>query len=207
MMAVEARIIEKRFGERIVLSNVNLNLAQGSFTAIAGPSGYGKTTLLRIVAGLDREYRGTVLAPERLGFVFQEPLLLPWLTVRENVAVTGRGDADRLLKAVGLEASGDWYPRALSLGMARRVSLARALSVSPELLLLDEPFVSLDKETAMEMRVLLKHLWQEQRFTCLMITHDLAEAEAVAERIVLLGGSPATIVSDRMVQPKSRSNS
>jgi NitT/TauT family transport system ATP-binding protein len=199
-MPIEIRIVEKRFGKRVVLSNIDLNLARGSFVAIAGPSGCGKTTLLKIIAGLDRDYSGNAIAPERLGFVFQEPLLLPWLTVRENIAITGHGDPDQLLKAVGLEASAALYPRALSLGMARRVSLARALSVSPELLLLDEPFVSLDKDTALEVRVLLKQLWQKQRFTCLMITHDLAEAEMTAGRIVVLGGSPATIVSDRMTQ-------
>jgi ABC-type nitrate/sulfonate/bicarbonate transport system ATPase subunit len=203
-MAFEINIAEKRFGERVVLRDIALGLVPGSFTAIAGPSGCGKTTLLRMVAGLDRHYRGKVMVPERLGFVFQEPLLLPWLTVRDNISVTGLGDAGRLLKAIGLEASGALYPRALSLGMARRVSLARALSVSPELLLLDEPFVSLDKETASDMRALLKRLWQEQRFTCLMITHDLAEAEAIAERIVLLGGSPAKIMSDRPIQARDR---
>jgi ABC-type nitrate/sulfonate/bicarbonate transport system ATPase subunit len=205
-MSVEIKIAEKRFSEHVVLQDIALSLVPGSFTAIAGPSGCGKTTLLRIIAGLDHRYSGKVITPERLGFVFQEPTLLPWLTVRDNISVTGHGDANRLLKAVGLEASGALYPRALSLGMARRVSLARALSVSPELLLLDEPFVSLDKETASDMRALLKRLWQEQRFTCLMITHDLAEAEAIAERIVLLGGSPATIRSDRRIHAGDRAN-
>jgi ABC-type nitrate/sulfonate/bicarbonate transport system ATPase subunit len=120
--------------------------------------------------------------------------------------VTQYGDADQLLKAVGLEGSGSLYPRALSLGMARRVSLARALSVSPELLLLDEPFVSLDRQTALEMRLLLKDLWRKQRFTGLLVTHDLAEAEAIAEQIVVLGGSPATILSHHAIQPKSALN-
>ncbi len=189
-------IQRKSFGQRHVLRDVTFDLDPGSFTVITGPSGSGKTTLLRIIAGLDDDYAGSVSGVGRLGVVFQEPRLLPWMTVGGNIEIVGGTAIRDALTAVGLEDDINTFPRALSLGMARRAALARALSIGPETLLLDEPFVSLDEATANEMRKLVAGLWHKHRFTCVLVTHAVAADRMAAQRLIRLEGAPATIAED-----------
>jgi NitT/TauT family transport system ATP-binding protein len=193
----------KRFGERLVLRGINLDLPRSSFTVITGPSGSGKTTLLRLIAGLDRDFAGSITGTGRLAMVFQEPRLMPWMTVRQNIALVRGRDIDAALAAVGLAGEADTYPRALSLGMARRAALARALAIRPETLLLDEPYVSLDEATAAEMRRLVVRLWQEHGFTCVLVTHAVENDRLAAQRLIRIAGAPATVVEDAVLATSS----
>jgi ABC-type nitrate/sulfonate/bicarbonate transport system ATPase subunit len=186
---------------RRVLQNLRLTLARGEAGAVLGPSGCGKSTLLRIIAGLDHAYSGRVTLPEhsRLGMVFQEPRLLPWRSVRDNIAIaapqaSGR-EIDALLDAFGLAGHAAQFPGRLSLGLARRAALARALAVKPDLLLLDEPLVSLDAPLALALRERIARLIDETHVTTLIVTHDVAEAIALADRIFVLSTSPARVVA------------
>jgi ABC-type nitrate/sulfonate/bicarbonate transport system ATPase subunit len=184
-----------------VLGELSFSLANGEVAALVGPSGCGKTTLLRIIAGLDRDYQGTVRLPEhcRLGMVFQEPRLLPWRSVEANVRLaapeaTG-ATLDALFQTLGLAAHRGHYPGELSLGLARRVALARAFAVNPDLLVLDEPFVSLDAALAQRLRSELVELVRSRPVTTLLVTHDVEEAIGLADRLLVLSGSPARIVA------------
>ena len=187
------------------IENLSLSLNEHEFVCLVGPSGCGKTTLLNIIAGLDPEFAGSIEFPlqrtPHLGYVFQEPRLLPWRTVRENLtlALPKKQDPaiiDELLAMTGLSKFQHIYPQRLSLGMSRRVALARAFAVAPDLLLMDEPFVSLDAPTAQSMRELLIQLWSERPHTVLFVTHDLREAIALADRLIFLTPPPATIQSE-----------
>jgi sulfonate transport system ATP-binding protein len=192
-----------------VLGELAFGLADGEVVALVGPSGCGKTTLLRIIAGLDRDYQGSVRLPEhcRLGMVFQEPRLLPWRSVEANVrlAAPDATDAtlDALFQTLGLGAHRGHYPGELSLGLARRVALARAFAVAPDLLVLDEPFVSLDTALAERLRSELVELVRSRPVTTLLVTHDVEEAIGLADRLLVLSGSPARIVADVAV-PRPR---
>lgn len=181
----------------------HLALEAGSFTALLGPSGCGKTTILRIIAGLDTAYEGHLhwRAPPRTGFVFQEPNLLPWRTVRQNIELTKAGafgddELDELSERLGLADLMDRFPTELSLGLARRVALARAFASAPSVLLLDEPFASLDEATASRLRALLLDVEARWRVTTLLVTHNLREAIELADRLILLAPRPASIVAD-----------
>jgi ABC-type nitrate/sulfonate/bicarbonate transport system ATPase subunit len=192
-----------------VLGELAFGLANGEVVALVGPSGCGKTTLLRIIAGLDRDYQGTVRLPEhcRLGMVFQEPRLLPWRSVEANVRLAAPEATDSALDALfqtlGLAAHRAHYPGELSLGLARRVALARAFAVAPDLLVLDEPFVSLDAALAERLRFELVELVTRRPVTTLLVTHDVEEAIGLADRLLVLSGSPARIVADVTV-PRPR---
>ena len=189
-------------GSLQIISGLTLSLRNGEVGALVGPSGCGKTTLLRIIAGLDRNFEGTVQLPDhgRLGVVFQEPRLLPWRTLEQNVRLAAPqvSDAtlDALFGALGLASHRHHYPGELSLGLARRVALARAFAVDPDLLLLDEPFVSLDDALALRLRDELIDLVNRRPVTTLLVTHNLDEAIALADRVFLLTASPARVVAE-----------
>jgi NitT/TauT family transport system ATP-binding protein len=198
----EKSFVGPRGARRVILGAIGFRVAHGEVVAVVGPSGIGKTTLLNILAGIEADFAGKVqLNGGRVGYVFQEPRLLPWRTVRENVAlVLPRGHApeivDHLLEQVGLADVAATYPQRLSLGMARRVALARALAVEPELLLLDEPFASLDTATAERLYRLLLSLWRARSFAVVLVTHDLHEAVRLADRILVIGDTPSRLVAD-----------
>ena len=207
MLKLEIRA--KRFGERDAIRDLSLEAAAGEFVALVGPSGCGKTTALTIAAGLDRAFDGSVDYGGHLGgrdpvlgYVFQNPRLLPWRTVRQNVALVlpkplrGNGLVDEWLAAMGLSEVADQYPTRLSVGMARRVALARAFAVQPDLLLMDEPFVSLDELTAQRLRALLADTLERRPATVLFVTHNLREAIQLADRILVMAPSPTRVVAE-----------
>lgn len=191
-----------------VLGEIALDIGHGSFVVLTGPSGCGKSTLLNIVAGLDRDYAGSVSFDQTdpaMTYVFQSPRLLPWRTVYQNIALAlPEGDErlariPELLQRVGLAEAADVYPERLSLGMQRRASLARGFVCDPDVLLMDEPFVSLDDPTAEALRRLLVDLWKRRPTTVLFVTHDRSEAVTLGTRILRMGGTPATVLSDTEV--------
>jgi NitT/TauT family transport system ATP-binding protein len=191
-----------------VVQGLKLRLEAGSFGALIGPSGCGKTTILRIAAGLDRDFRGELKTPGsgRLGMVFQEPRLLPWRTVEQNIRLAlpahePAADLTELVETLGLSAHLARYPGELSLGLARRAAIARAFAVGPDFLLLDEPFVSLDEAIAERLRDELVALTTRTRVTTLFVTHDLAEAVQLADRLFFLSDPPAHILFEKSLPP------
>ena len=194
------------------IENLTFAAQPGEFVAIVGPSGAGKTTLLNLIAGLDREMEGSIFfhtgqerrAHPRTSFMFQEPRLLPWLTVQQNLelVLTPQQRAHPttpvpdLLAQVGLTGCAALFPGQLSGGMQRRVALLRAFIIEPNLLLMDEPFQSLDAPTADQLRVLLQALWQRTHPTVLFVTHSLREAISLADRILFLSGQPSRVILD-----------
>jgi sulfonate transport system ATP-binding protein len=199
-----------------VLEAIDLAVAPGEFVAFLGPSGCGKSTLLRLIAGLERPYAGRVLMGERSVekpdpsriLVVQEPTLYPWRTVRQNVALgletrglvrTQGGRIEATLRLVGLDGFDNAFPHQLSGGMAQRAALARALVNEPSVLLMDEPLANLDSMTRMSMQSELMALWQRERFTAFLVTHDVEEALYLAERIVVLSHRPSRIVAELAV--------
>ena len=185
-----------------VLHDIAFTAAPGSVVALFGPSGTGKTTTLRIVMGLDTDFEGRVAKlPGRLGAMFQEPRLAPWLTVADNLRlVVTEGvkppDIAALLAEVGLPGAERRLPRELSLGMARRAALARALAVSPAVLVLDEPFASLDPQLAGSLAAVIRGRASRTGTAVLLSTHDLDPVFAIADRILVLSGHPATLAGD-----------
>jgi len=188
-----------QLGGSHVLGAIDLTLARGETMALVGPSGIGKTTLLRVIAGLEARYDGTCSVSGPVAVVFQEPTLLPWRTVIQNIAITTGVPPDQAhhaLEAVGLGDRASDFPSQLSLGQQRRLSLARAFAVAPEILLMDEPFVSLDPQLADEMMDLFADLRDAQGVSTILVTHMDSEAKRLADRVVTLGGSPAAIASN-----------
>ncbi|MEM7398839.1 MAG: ATP-binding cassette domain-containing protein [Pseudomonadota bacterium] len=184
------------------IRDLTLDLEPESMTVLMGPSGCGKTTLLRIVAGLDDDFAGGIDMPPhaRLGFMFQEPRLLPWRTVRQNIELVAapgfsEQDLNKLADAVGVAEMLTRYPQELSLGLARRAALARAFSTEPDLLLLDEPFVSLDERTADRLRRLLLEVWSARPTTAVMVTHNPREALQLADRLVVMAPRPTHVLA------------
>ena len=203
---------------RPVLGSLRLTVESGVRLGIIGPSGCGKTTLLNIVAGLIGGIAGRVeLGPgTRLAYVFQEPRLLPWMSVRQNVRLAlldlSRDAQDKLINAVlakvGLSRFADVWPHQLSGGMAQRAAIARALVRRPRLLLLDEPFSALDSFTRQSLQEHLLELWRDGGFTMVFVTHDIEEAVALSDRIVVLRGQPGKVVAVHDValpRPRARS--
>lgn len=199
----------------VAIQNLGFEAAQGEFIAIVGPSGAGKSTLLNIIAGLDHQFTGTIECAGKnmtqtklqLGFLFQESRLMPWLTVRENLRLVLKGrpdmattsNLDTWLDRVGLHGLGAMFPGQLSGGMQRRVALVRAFIVNPDVLLMDEPFQSLDAPTAGQLRLLLHELWKLNSPTVLFVTHNLREALSLADRVLFLSARPARVLLEQPV--------
>ena len=211
-LALTLRGVDKSFGARHVLQGLDLQVVPGEFVALVGRSGCGKSTLLRLIAGLDAPSAGTVdagAAHERR-LMFQDARLLPWKRVVDNVALGlhGRDAKDRAMQAldqVGLAGRGGDWPATLSGGQRQRVALARALVHQPRLLLLDEPLGALDALTRLEMHRLIEQLWRQHGFTALLVTHDVAEAVALADRVLLIDrGGIALDATVTLPRPRSR---
>lgn len=198
-VALQIQGLSKAFAGRSVLQALDLSVAPGEFVAIVGRSGCGKSTLLRLIAGLDASDAGRILLDDAADsdvrsttrFMFQDARLLPWKRVLDNIAIglTGPDAKDRAREAlaqVGLEDRANDWPAVLSGGQRQRVALARALVHAPRLLLLDEPLGALDALTRIEMQRLIEQLWRHHRFTVLLVTHDVAEAVALADRVLLI---------------------
>ncbi len=212
MTDLAINITEKVYprGNIVALQDLNFSVASGRFVALVGPSGAGKTTILNIILGLDHAYTGNIQIngqrlkrggahPARISCMFQEPRLMPWLTVSQNLELVlegkdNRQQVDNLVEQVELSGRQASYPGQLSGGMQRRVALARAFAVKPDLLLMDEPFLSLDEPTADRLRHLLLLLWRDLRPTVVFVTHNLREALAMADEIIFLSASPGSII-------------
>jgi NitT/TauT family transport system ATP-binding protein len=221
---LETRNLSKWFDQLEALRDLNIDIERGGFVSLVGPSGCGKTTFLRIVAGLETASAGEVLLDGRAvrapggdrGFVFQNDSLLPWRTVLANAMIgpeiAGRaGEPERrrtldLLKLVGLEGFETYYPRQLSGGMRQRVNLARALAIDPEVLLMDEPFSSLDAQTREIMQTELMRIWEQGRKTVLFVTHQIDEAVFLSDRVLVFARRPGRLqesVEIKMPRPRS----
>ncbi|MFZ0507674.1 MAG: ATP-binding cassette domain-containing protein [Methylocella sp.] len=190
---------------RVVLHDVAFSLRKGEICALLGPSGCGKTMLLRIISGLDSDFEGRIAlpSPHRIGMVFQEPRLLPWRSVAQNLRLGGsssENDLAEIVAALRLSKHLDHFPGELSLGLARRVAVARAFAVKPDLLLLDEPFVSLDTALAAQLREELLALVLKRKATTLIVTHNVAEAISLADRIIVLSAAPGRILAERTIE-------
>lgn len=211
--------IRKSFGEREVLRDINLHIPAGQFVAVVGRSGCGKSTLLRLLAGLDKPGSGELqagngplsAARDDIRLMFQDARLLPWKRVIDNVGLGLSGDwrpqAQQSLEAVGLADRANEWPAALSGGQKQRVALARALIHQPRLLLLDEPLGALDALTRIEMQQLIERLWQQHGFTVLLVTHDVSEAVAIADRVILIeDGQVGLDITIDLPRPRQRAS-
>jgi nitrate ABC transporter ATP-binding subunit len=211
-------------GHSVIVKDFNLRVSEGEFVCIIGHSGCGKSTVLSITMGLNEASEGGVIVAGKevvgpgldRGVVFQSPALLPWLTARENVLLAveqvnkggsrqkSKEIADKYLALVGLDDIADCYPEELSAGMRQRVGIARAFALEPKVLLLDEPFSLLDVITRMELQDELMRLWETERKTVLMVTHDVDEALLLADRIVMMTNGPAATVGEIVSVPFAR---
>lgn len=220
--------VNKEFGNsnsvNTVLSNINLEIKEGEFVSILGPSGCGKSTLLSIVAGLTKPSSGEVfLNGEKItkpgrdrGMVFQQAALFPWMTVEENVMFALRKEmkknearevAHQYLKMVQLSNYTKHSPHELSGGMQQRVSIARALSMNPKVLLMDEPFGALDEQTRSRLHLEIEKIWIETRKTILFVTHSIRESIKLSDRIIVMGTRPGVVLEDIQVKiPRPREN-
>lgn len=218
--AVELENVGKRFGAKVVLECVNLEIAPGELVAIVGRSGCGKSTLLRLVVGLESETEGSIRiqgtplrGPNREArLMFQDAALLPWQTVLENVALAASRNPDRwneaarALQLVGLEQRLKDWPAILSGGQRQRVALARALASKASVLLLDEPLGALDALTRLEMQKLIEDIWLCEKFTAVLVTHDVEEAAALADRVLVMEEG-RIIAENRTALPRPRDRS
>jgi len=212
MNALTIHIRRKEFRSRgkapshLAIEGLRFSVAEREFVCVLGPSGCGKTTMLNLIAGLDREYEGSIeiggSPGRRLAYVFQTPRLLPWRTVLENVRLAvgddaaSIGTARSLLVEVGLGRFENSFPGQISVGMQRRAALARAFAFRPGILLMDEPFVSLDEPSADRLRSLLAALWREHPTTVLFVTHDMREAIRLSDRLLILSRAPARVARE-----------
>lgn len=210
--------VKKSYGDNKILTDLSLKITRGEVVCLAGPSGCGKTTIFRLVAGLTKVNGGKVkfVGGMRLGYVFQEPRLLPWKTIEENLAfvqrnyLTGEEAAilrNRLLLKIGLKNFTNSYPEQLSGGMKQRLEIARALSIKPDFLLLDEPFKSIDTAMKLKVKDLFIDYLAENENSIFMITHDPVETVLLADRIYLLSSRPATIFDEIKINRKRQERS
>ena len=193
------------YGIEKVLGELELKIYSGETIAITGRSGIGKTTLIRILAGLETNHAGKQVGSPKLGYVFQEPTLLPWRTVSQNLCLIANIDEQQALSAlkeVGLHTKSEMFPNQLSLGQQRRLALARAFAVEPDLLLMDEPYVSLDAELANEMMDLFDKLRTDRSMSTVFITHSQQEIERLATRTLTLSGNPAKFTIEKCVNSR-----
>jgi NitT/TauT family transport system ATP-binding protein len=225
--AIQIHDLRKEYGtgpQRVVaLDGIDLAIGPGEFVCIVGPSGCGKSTLLKLISGLEKPVRGSVeldgrtvaAPPPGVGFMFQRDVLLPWATVAENIDIghelAGVPRHERaarvveLTKLLGLDGFADHYPAALSGGMRQRVSLGRLLAYGPKLYLMDEPFGALDAQTKLIMGQELLRIWQTHRRSVVFVTHDIEEAVALSDRVVVMTGRPGRICLDLMIDlPRPR---
>lgn len=211
--------LKKQFGETTVLEDIELNVQPGEFVAIVGRSGCGKSTLLRLISGLEESTEGAIYLDKNkvkginldTRYIFQEARLLPWKTVIDNVRIGAENKdkkvAFKALKDVGLEDKANLWPRVLSGGQKQRVALARALAGNTKLLLLDEPLGALDALTRIEMQQLIEYLWYEKGFTVILVTHDVSEAVALADRVILIEKGKITMDTRiTLARPRQRNN-
>ncbi len=221
-MALTVRNVRKSFGQLQVLADISFEVEEGNFACIVGESGCGKTTLLKIIAGIERAdegeilYNGEPIRNEDIGYVFQDDRLLPWRTALENVlfALEMRGIkdgsvAERYLELVGLKGFENYYPHQLSGGMRQRIGICRALAVNPKILLMDEPFASLDAQTRNRMQVELLKIWDKDRKTVIFVTHSIDEAVFLADEVVVLSKRPAKVIDVvriEMERPRDRTD-
>ena len=199
--------------KNVIFKNFDLKIPTGELLCIFGPSGCGKTTLLNIVAGLDNKFNGFItynkkISEEKISYLFQAPRLFPWLTAQENIEFPIKKEknckkiSNNLLEKIGLKEFANSFPNKLSGGMQRRIALARAFSTNPEVLLLDEPFISLDNKIADQLRKLLINLWKQKKPIIIFVTHDLNEAIQLSDRILFLSKLPAKILLDYKINIK-----
>ena len=196
---VEVYIREKMFNKIKILENINISLKEGEFLSIIGPSGCGKTTLLNLISSLDTNFNGTCkIYSSNISFMFQDHRLIPWLNIKENLLIVSKNknleEINELLNLVGLTDILDEYPKNLSGGMARRVSLVRSFINQPKVLFLDEPFISLDYPTANSLKKDFLKLCKKFNSTVILVTHDLSEAVHLSNRILFLSKNPATCI-------------
>lgn len=211
--------LQKQFGDATILDDIELTIEPGEFIAIVGRSGCGKSTLLRLISGLEEATHGGVYLDENkvegvnldTRFIFQEARLLPWRKIIDNVRIGAENKdkelAFRALKDVGLEDRANEWPSVLSGGQKQRISLARALAGNAKLLLLDEPLGALDALTRIEMQQLIEKLWREKGFTVILVTHDVSEAVALADRVILVEKGKITMDTKiTLARPRERNN-
>jgi NitT/TauT family transport system ATP-binding protein len=199
---VKAKNMTKKFDELTVIDGWDIEIEKGQRVVILGPSGCGKTTFLKILSGLQKVDSGSIERRyERLGFVFQEPRLIPWKSVEENLLFISndRARITEMLMNMRLKGFENYLPSQLSGGMKQRVNLARALIVDPDLLILDEPFGSLDMPVKFGIIEDINSLWNKRQFTIIMVTHDTKEAVSLADRILILSPRPSKIMSDMKI--------
>tara|TARA_B100000470_G_scaffold150389_1_gene117013 strand:+ start:1218 stop:1964 length:747 start_codon:yes stop_codon:yes gene_type:complete len=198
---------QNKQSQNLIFKNLNFTIKKGQFVSFFGPSGCGKTTLLNIISGLDKDFDGSVqtykdATNSNISYMFQAPRLFPWLTAIENIKypIKKRKNCEKiafeLIKKIGLEKYKNQYPNKLSGGMQRRVALARAFAPNPDILLLDEPFISIDKKVSNLLRKLLVTLWKKYKPIIVFVTHDLDEAIELADRICFLSNLPSKILLD-----------
>lgn len=196
---IDIKINSKYFEKKEILKDINLNIEKKEFISILGPSGCGKSTFLNILSGLDNDYDGKInLSTKNVSFMFQDHRLLPWLTIKENLLLVSKNkdinEIIELLKLIDLDEVLDFYPKALSGGMKRRVALIRAFINQPEVILLDEPFTSLDFPTAQDLKKEFLNLCQKFNPTVILVTHDISEAILFSNRILFLSKNPASLI-------------
>lgn len=196
--------LSKSFGNLKVLEELNINIGRGEFVVVLGANGCGKTTLLRIISGLEKPTKGNVLVSGEIGLIFQEPVLLPWRNVEKNIEFgleiknikERAGIVKKYIEYLGLQQFKKYYPSELSGGMKQKVVIARTLAVNPSILLMDEPFSNLDAPTKEKLAIELVEMWKKIKKTVIFVTHNIEEAIFLADRIILLGGRPGKIIKE-----------
>ncbi|QGT99115.1 ABC transporter [Candidatus Syntrophocurvum alkaliphilum] len=190
------------FANLEVIDNWNFTISNSERIVLLGPSGAGKTTFLRVITGLEKPSSGTInITTKKIAMVFQEPRLIPWRTVKDNLLfVNNNSDPTEILKRLQLSEFEDYFPHQLSGGMQQRVNLARALMIDPDILILDEAFSSLDWAVKIHIMKDMLSQWNQRKFTCISVTHDLKEALYIADRIIIISPRPSSIIHDIKVE-------